>query len=143
MSLEQDIKAMVEAQGLVLYDTLLSSRNGETIFEVLLQAKEGQVSLDQCAEVSHLLSPLLDVNPPVSGEYRLEVGTPGIERKLKKLEHFKHSLGEKVKITLITGELYLGTIKGVEEEQIIIESERGQERIAFDEIQKARTYFEW
>lgn len=142
MSLYDDVKAMVESQGIKLYDATITSRNGETIYEVLLSSNEG-VSLDQCAEISHLLSPLLDVTPPVSGEYRLEVGTPGIERKLKTMEHFELSIGEKVKITLLDGTLFVGTLKACEGESITVETQNGDETLDFSEVLKARTYFEW
>ena len=93
MSLEHDIKTMVESLGLSLYDTAITSENGETIYRVSVNASGG-VSMDQVVEATRLISPLLDVTPPVSGEYRLEVGSPGIERKLSKLSHFENSLGE-------------------------------------------------
>ena len=82
MSLENDIRKLVESIGLKLYDTTTVSENGETIYRVSVVSDEG-ITLDRCVEATHLLSPLLDVTPPVSGEYRLEVSSPGIERKLK------------------------------------------------------------
>lgn len=143
MSLEEDIKAVVTSQGLELYDTLLTSRGGETIFEVMLMGKNG-VSLEQCAYISHLLSPLLDVTPPVKDEYRLEVGTPGIERKLKTLEHFTHSVGELVKVTLTDKTVYEGKLISVEGTTITLEDKaQGLKSFSFSEVVKARTYFEW
>lgn len=145
MSLETDIRLMIESQGLTLYDTQTSNSpeaSGMKTFEILLQGKNG-VSLEQCAEVSRLLSPLFDVTPPVSGEYRLEVGTPGIERKLKTVEHFEHSIDELVKVTLITGELFQGKLLKIEDKNITIETKNGEEVVDFAEVLKARTYFEW
>ena len=54
-----------------------------TIYRVLI-TKVGGVNLDLCATISYELSPFLDVNPPMSQAYRLEVSSPGIERKLTK-----------------------------------------------------------
>ncbi len=143
MSLETDVENMVKAAGMELYDTAITSRNGETIYEVMVTSAEG-VTLDQCAELSHMLSPLLDVTPPVSGEYRLEVGTPGVERKLKSIRHFEKSLGELAKVTLITGEHFQGKLLRIEGETIFIDDkESGEQSFSLSEIQKARTYFEW
>ena len=143
MSLEHDVEAMVNSQGLELYESAIVSRNGDTIFEVLLTGKDG-VSLDQCAEVSRLLSPLLDVTPPVREEYRLEVGTAGIERKLTKLRHFQKSIGELVKVTLINTENFRGKLLTCEGETITLEdNDQGEQSFNFDEVLKARTYFEW
>jgi len=142
MSLESDIKSLVESIGLHLYDTATVTENGETIYRVNVIG-EGGTTLDQCVEATKLISPLLDVTPPVQGEYRLEVSSPGIERKLKTLEHFRFSVGEKVKLTLQDKTKLRGELKGVEGDTVVLETEEGEQRIAFDDIVKASTYFEW
>ncbi len=144
MSLEHDIKSMVESLGLILYDTAIVTEHDETIFRVNVMADDG-VSLDQCVEATKLLSPLLDVTPPVSGEYRLEVGSPGIERKLKTLNHFKHSVGDKVKITTIDTIKIRGTLLRVEGDMITIDDTISMldVSIPFSEVSKASTFFEW
>lgn len=142
MSLESDIKSLVESIGLHLYDTAIVTENGETIYRVNVIG-EGGTTLDQCVEATKLISPLLDVTPPVQGEYRLEVSSPGIERKLKTLEHFRFSVGEKVKMTLRDKTKCQGGLKGVEGDTVVLETEEGEQRIAFDDIVKASTYFEW
>lgn len=142
MSLETDIKNLVESIGLKLYDIATVSENGETIYRVTVVG-EGGTSMDQCVEATKLISPLLDVTPPVQGEYRLEVSSPGVERKLKRLEHFQLSVGEKVKMTLMDKTKLRGLLKGVEGNTITVETEEGLREIAFDDIVKASTYFEW
>lgn len=143
MSLESDIKKMVESIGLSLYDTAVLNENENTIFRVSVTAPGG-VSLDQCVEATHLISPLLDVTSPVGGEYRLEVSSPGIERKLKTLEHFAQSVGEKVSLSTLSKEKFEGEMVGVENDEIILKTkENGEQRIPFRSISKAKTYFEW
>ena len=89
MSLESDINSLVKSVDLELYDIVTVSEFEETIFRISVvsttieDGKRKAVSLDECAELSHMISPLLDVTPPVSGDYRMEVGTPGIERDRK------------------------------------------------------------
>ena len=144
MSLESDIKSMVESLGLKLYDITTVSEHEETIYRVYISSpKEGGVSMDQVVEVTKLISPLLDVTPPVRGEYRLEVSSPGIERKLKTLSHFECSLGEKVKIQTLDKTKLTGTLKSVTDGVITIESEEGDVSVDFNDIAKASTYFEW
>ncbi len=142
MSLETDIKNLVESIGLKLYDTAIVSENGETIYRVTVVG-EGGTSMDQCVEATRLISPMLDVTPPVHGEYRLEVSSPGIERKLKNLDHFRLSIGEKVKLVLTDKTKVRGELKNVEGDRIVIETEEGLRDIAFDDIAKASTFFEW
>ena len=143
MSLESDIKNVVESMDLSLYDIVTVSEGGDTIYRVLINSTEG-ISLDQCAEVTRILNPLLDVTPPVKGDYRLEVSSPGIERKLKTLKHFASSIGEKVKVVLISNEVLQGPLLKVEGNLITIDDEQVKEQtIPFDEVIRAATYFEW
>ena len=51
------------------------------------------VDLDDCEKVSHAVSALLDVEDPVAGEYNLEVSSPGLDRKLTKVEHYQRFAG--------------------------------------------------
>jgi len=143
MSLERDIKKMVESIGLSLYDTQILNENENTIYRVSVTAPGG-VTLDQCAELTHLINPLLDVTPPMSGEYRLEVSSPGIERRLKTLEHFAQSVGEKVSFSTLTKEKFEGELLSVDGEEItVLTKEEGEQKVSFRAISKAKTYFEW
>jgi len=149
MSLESDIDSLVRSVGLELYDTSIVNENEETIFRVsvtsseLVDGKRKGVSLDECVELTHLISPLLDVNSPVSGDYRLEVGTAGIERKLTTLAHFKKSLGEKVSLLCSDKSKIRGELKSVEADRLTLETEDGLVSVDFSDVSKAKTYFEW
>ncbi|AXH08718.1 ribosome maturation factor RimP [Malaciobacter halophilus] len=142
MSLEESIKMTVEGCGAQLYDIVTTKENDKNIYRVYITTKGG-VSLDKCAEISRLISPILDVEEPMSGNYNLEVSSPGIERKLKKIEHFKASVGEKVKIKDTTSEVYKGELLKADDEKIIVKTEFTQEEISYDSILAASTYFEW
>jgi ribosome maturation factor RimP len=142
MNLETQIAKIVEAKGADLYDIEIVTEFDETIFRVLV-TKAGGVDLDLCADISHELSPFLDVHPPMSQRYRLEVSSPGIERKLTKLVHFKNAIGEKVKLKIAGGEKLKGTIKSADNEGIVVETTQGEERFAYGDIRTAKTYFDW
>lgn len=143
MSLESDIKKMVESIGLSLYDTAILQENNDTIFRVSVTSPGG-VSLDQCVEATHLISPLLDITPPVGGEYRLEVSSPGIERKLKTFDHFVNSIGEKVSVSTINKEKFEGELMSAENDTVVIKPKEGDAvTVEFSTISKAKTYFEW
>ena len=86
MNLEESIKLAVESLGAKLYDITTTKEHDRNIFRVLVTA-DGGISLDKCAEISRMISPILDVDEPMSGEYILEVSSPGIERKLRKKEN--------------------------------------------------------
>ncbi|MCW8954458.1 MAG: ribosome maturation factor [Sulfurimonas sp.] len=153
MSLESDINSLVKSVDLELFDTSIVSEGDETIYRVSVLSTEVEngkrkpVSLDACVDLTHLISPLLDVTPPVSGDYRLEVGSPGIERKLTSLKQFAMSVGEKVSLNLKAvdkvRDKLRGTLKKVEDSKIFVEVDGEEVSVDYGEISKARTYFEW
>lgn len=142
MNLEESIKLAVESLGANLYDIVTTKEHDRNIFRVLVTSENG-ISLDKCAEISRMISPILDVNEPMNGEYSLEVSSPGIERKLKKKEHFISSIGEKVKIKDFATEVFKGELIFADTEKIVVKTEFGNEEITYDNILSASTYYEW
>ncbi|OHE16524.1 MAG: ribosome maturation factor [Sulfurimonas sp. RIFOXYD12_FULL_36_11] len=149
MSLEKDIELFAKSVDLELYDISTARDGDDTIYRVnVLSAnfedgKRKGVSLDDCVSLTRLISPLLDVEPPVSGDYRLEVGSAGIERKITSLRHFEMSIGEKVALTLKSKEKFKGTLLKVEDSKIFLDVDGKEVIVNFADISKAKTYFEW
>jgi len=142
MNLEVQIAKIIEANGAALYDTEVVTEFDETIYRVLV-TKVGGVKLDLCATISHELSPFLDVHPPMSQAYRLEISSPGIERKLIKPVHFKNALGEKVKLKLGAGDKVKGTLISADNDGIVVETKQGEEGFTYSELNTCKTYFDW
>jgi len=139
----ETIKNIIEENGAVFYDSEVVSENGVKIFRIYITAKDG-ITLELCAKISRILSPILDLEPPVSGTYTLEVSSPGIERSLKKVEHFSGSVGENVKIKLINTDKIIGKLISFENNILNIKEEDGTNtKIDIDDIDKARTYYKW
>ena len=137
-----NLKALCEEAGVELYDSELVSENGKKIYRIYIM-KEGGVSLEDCARLSEILSPIFDVEPPVSGEYFLEVSSAGLERKLSAFEHFEKSVGEMLKITTNEKEKIQGKLLKVEGENIFLQDEKAEFCIEFSQVKKAKTFIEW
>ncbi|MCH9814317.1 MAG: ribosome maturation factor [Epsilonproteobacteria bacterium] len=135
---------LISDAGASLYDTETVHEEERKIFRIYITAKGG-VSLDLCTKITKIISPILDLDPPVGGEYTLEVSSPGIDRKLTSISHFAHSIDELAKIKLINGEKFKCKILSIEGQTITCyDKDAKQERqIDFNEISKAKTYFEW
>ena len=142
MAIIDDIKSIVNSYDAKFYDSEIVSENDETIFRVYIVKDDG-VDLDLCANISRDVSPLLDINAPVSGEYRFEVSSPGIERKLTKKEHFIYSTGLKVKVKVLGGKKLKGTLIQADEDGIQVETKDGVESFKYSELGTVKTYFEW
>ena len=142
MNLETQISKIIEANGAALYDTEVVTEFDETIYRVLI-TKTGGVDLDLCATISYELSPFLDVHPPMHGQYRLEVSSPGIERKLSKPVHFKNAIDEKVKLKIVGGDKLKGTLISADNDGIVVETKQGEEAYSYADLNTCKTYFEW
>ena len=103
--------------------------------------KEGGVLVDDCAIVSRHISGILDVEDPITVEYTLEVSSPGIERPLFTLEQFAKYSGDRVKIKLRSPlemrQNFQGLLRGVEEQNIVVQVEDHEFLLPIDMIDKA------
>ena len=144
MELEESIKLAVEGIGLDLYDIVNTKEHKINILRVYVTSKGG-VNLDQCAHASRMISPILDIEEPMNGKYTLEVSSPGIERKLKSLNHFLGSIGDMVKLKDFTTNVVKGKIIDVTEDgNITMEvKDKNEFKISYSEVLSASTYFVW
>ncbi len=93
--IESLVRPLVEGSGFQLYDVEFVGRTLRVSIE-----KPGGVSITDCVETSRLLNPVLDVEDVVpGGRYELEVSSPGLDRGLRKLEHFQKAMGERIHVT--------------------------------------------
>jgi ribosome maturation factor RimP len=137
----EKLEKIIESCGATLYDTESVVENDRKIFRIYITYKDG-VKLEKCEEISKIVSPILDLNPPVNGHYFLEVSSPGIERNLKKPKHFISSVGELVKLKLNNGDKLQGKIIEANENEITVD-DNGIHKVSYEDIAKANTYFEW
>ena len=105
------------------------------------------VTLDECSEVSRDLSAALDVASLIETPYRLEVGTPGLERQLYQLADYERFAGETAKLKLrqpVEGQWSLrGRLLGLEDgDRIQLEAETGVFGLDFKDIETAQLVFE-
>ena len=138
MNLESTIYNIVKSAGVELYDIETVKSGERSVFRVYITSKDG-ISLDKCSEISNLLSPILDIENPLNNRYAFEVSSPGIERKLKKIEHFQQAIGERVKIKLNDKKEFKGFLNSIEDEKIVVD----ENEINLSDIKSAKTYFQW
>lgn len=107
------------------------------------------VTLDLCAEISRDLSSALDVADVMPSRYRLEVGSPGVERPLYLERDYVRFAGRQVKVKLSRplpdGQRVLrGTLKGVDAEgRVVLESDGHEHHVTISQIDTARLAFDW
>lgn len=90
---------VVEDLGFRLVRVKISARDGLTV-QIMAEREDGTMGVDECEEISRVLSPTLDADDPVNREYHLEVSSPGIDRPLVRLSDFDRWKGHEAKIEL-------------------------------------------
>ena len=94
------VRPTVEGMGLRLWDVVFEKEGPDWYLRVLID-KDGTMDTDTCADVSHALDPILDEADPIDQSYYLEVGSPGLGRKLTRPEHYEQLKGQKIRAKLI------------------------------------------
>ncbi len=87
------------ATGLDLIDVETSGDKNRLRLRVVVD-KPGGVNVDDCAELNRYLSDILDVHDLIRDSYVIEVSSPGLDRPLKKPEHFAWAVGREVRLNL-------------------------------------------
>lgn len=131
----------VERLGYELADLEVRLGGKGGMIRVFIDKPEGIV-LDDCEKVSLAVSALLDVEDPVPGNYNLEVSSPGLDRKLTKVEHFQRFEGETVKVSMrfpIEGRRrFRGTLVSSNDENIVVEVDGESHSLPLKTIDTAR-----
>lgn len=133
---EQWLRTTLDGLGYELVD-LESSRSG--LLRVFIDSPRG-ITVEDCALVSHHLTRLFAVEG-VDYE-RLEVSSPGLDRPLKRLEDYARFAGRgatvRLKLPRDGRRRFEGRVVGVEEGQVVLESEGMRHHIRFEDIDRAR-----
>jgi len=128
-------------QELEVVDVEYRAEHGHMILRVLVD-REGGVTLDELARVSRELSDLLEVHEVIATPHTLEVSSPGVNRPLRRREHFVRFTGKRIRVrsaTAIDGRWnFLGTLVEATDADIALRLEDGVEvRIPFAAVTRA------
>lgn len=108
------------------------------------EGSEGGVTVDDCASVSRGLEAWLDDTELLGLRYVLEVSSPGIERPIRWVEHWRRFVGEDVKVRLAGIGRVRATILGVENDRISLKLENGEViEASIEEACNATLFVDW
>jgi ribosome maturation factor RimP len=146
------VDPILERLGLLLYDLELTGTEGRTrTLRVLVQRGDGApVDLDTITVATQALSPELDAHPEATrvlrGSYALEVSSPGLERPLRRPEHWRGLEGALVNVKTrveVSTQRLRGTVVAVDDTGVELDTDGGRRRVEFADVTQARTVFEW
>lgn len=140
---EAMIAPVIEAMGYELVRVQIAGGQSVTL-QVMAERPDGKaMTVDDCADISRTVSALLEVEDPITGPYRLEVSSPGIDRPLVKVRDFERFAGNRVRIEageMIDGRRrFIGALKGVRGETVVVVLDGGEEAaVPLDLIVRAK-----
>jgi ribosome maturation factor RimP len=150
-TLASAIAPELEPLGLELFDVQFTGSGRSRVLQVVID-RDGGVDLEAITAATERISPMLDDLDAVSGPFALEVSSPGLERPLRRPDHFRRAIGDvvSVKVRDDHGEIrrLRGPLHAADDAAITIGPDADTEpgdthRIAYDDIVQARTVFEW
>lgn len=147
MDVEPLVRPMIEADGLELVDATMMGGGRSQVLRITVDGPDGSVDLDQLADLSRRLSRHLDDEGFEPGPYALEVSSPGIERPLRRPEHFRRAVGSRVKVKTTVpvagSSSHEGALRRADDEGIALEVAGGELRVPYVDIASARTVADW
>ncbi|NPA53670.1 MAG: ribosome maturation factor RimP [Aquificae bacterium] len=137
------LQPLLEERGLKLVDVEYI-KEGKPVLRIYIYNNEG-TSIDDCEWISRRIGALLDIEDLIPHSYTLEVSSPGLNRKLKNPEEYEIFKGREIKIVtkepIDKKQVFKGTLKGLEEENVKIEEKGCEVKIPLENISRANLEF--
>ncbi len=133
--------------GYRVWDVEYVKEGAEWYLRITLDSDNG-IDINDCEKVSRAVSPLLDEEDPIEDFYYLEVHSPGLERVLRKEEHFAASLGSDVEIRLFAPDenkkkSYTGKLTAFENDTVTIDAAGEAVSFPMNKVSKVQTIFDF
>lgn len=141
--LQDMIEPVVEKLGYELVRVMTIGQANPTL-QIMIDVADNsrEITVDDCAAVSRVISDLLDEKDPIKDKYTLEVSSPGLDRPLTKLKHFERYVGYVVKIEtenrVAERKRFKGKITEVNGQNVTVDMDGSLYTIPFAEINKAK-----
>lgn len=135
------IEPIVEGMGFVLWGVEYIRSGKYSTLRIYIDHKDG-INVDHCAEVSRQVSAVMDVEDPISGNYNLEVSSPGMDRPLFNKGQYAMFIGEWAEIRLRFAfdgrKNFKGVLTGIENDDIVILVDGEEFLLPIESIEKGR-----
>ena len=140
-SLEALVAPIVESMGFEFWGMQQSGGSNNALLRIYIDSENG-VNVEDCAVVSRQLSHMLDVEDPISGEYRLEISSPGVERPFFTLEQYSRYTGEYIKVKLRRSfdgrRQFSGVLVAVENEELLVRDQEHEYALPYEWVDKGQ-----
>ena len=120
---------------------------GRQLHVRLLVDRVGGVTIQQCAQVNHVIGQTLEENNLIEGSYTIEVSSPGLDRPLVSKRDFERALGEDLQVEMSVedgrSKALQGMLLAVQPEAIVLKTGGGNITLSFTQIRSAKKAMRW
>jgi len=136
----------IEALGFDVVDIEFAQAGRRGVLRIFIDRRAQDsglgITVDDCANVSHAVSQVLETQDPIKGHYTLEVSSPGFDRILRTRAHFERFVGARIfaelKVPLDGRRRFVGELKSIAGDTIVVEVDGKAHSLPLERIQKAR-----
>ncbi len=134
-------------QNILLWDVEFVREGARQVLRITIDSPEG-INIDDCERYHRAVEEILDQADPIETTYYLEVSSPGVERELKRPEHFAACRGWDIELRLYAPDnkgrkSVFGRLAGLEEGKILIDTQGGRETVETSAVAKVRTVYDF
>jgi ribosome maturation factor RimP len=138
----QAIEPSLEAMGYRLVRVVITNGRRPTLQVMAERRDDKPMTIEDCAQISHSVSAILDIADPIAGAYMLEISSPGIDRPLVRAEDYNRFSGFEARIELarpIDGrKRFRGRLLGTSAENVRLATETGEVKLPLAEVARAK-----
>ena len=139
--IEENVASALVGQGYELVDLIIQNQGSKKLLQFFVDKAAGGLTLKDCEILTDKIDSVLTMESLIDGAYILEVSSPGINRVLKKPEHFKRFIGERAKITLKQAvenrANFTGLIDLADDDKIVLKDGMNTFTFKYEDIKKA------
>lgn len=143
---EELLKDIIQNAGYDLYDVEYLKEGKEYHLCIYID-KEGGIDISDCEKVNEIINPILDEADYISEQYFLEVSSSGLEKKLRKKEHFEKHIGSKIEVKLYqkmeNQKEFIGILKRYDNDFLVLDLANKEIEINISQVASAKTVFDW
>lgn len=146
IKVENLLKSIINDLGYELYDVIYEKEGKDYYLRILIDKEDG-IDLNDCEKVNDAINDILDEADYIKDQYFLEVSSSGVERLLRREEHYISQLGKEIKVKLFKPidkqKELIGILEEYNKNEITLKVGEKTIKINAKDIAVARTIFDW
>ena len=138
------IEPVIAVEGMEVLEIEYRRESMGRVLRIFIDSEQG-VTVEDCARISRIAGDVLDAADLIPGRYHLEVSSPGLDRPLRKFEHFQKHIGDIVEIRTLVPlhdrRNFKGELQEVSPEQISVDCDSKSFSIPLSLVERARLLY--